>query len=83
MPSCYCKVLKHFLRGYDRHPENALEIATWLGPPSVEYVNYPGLKSSSYHELATKYLKRGFGGVLTFKIKGDAKLADPLYKEPI
>jgi len=65
----------------DRHVENAMEIATWLeSHPSVEYVNYPGLKSSSYHELATKYLKRGFGGVLTFKIKGDAKLADLFIK---
>lgn len=65
----------------DRHVQNALEIATWLeAHPSVEYVNYPGLKSSSYHELATKYLKRGFGGVLTFKIKGDAKLADLFIK---
>jgi len=65
----------------DRHVENAMEIATWLeSHPSVEYVNYPGLNSSSYHELATKYLKRGFGGVLTFKIKGDAKLADLFIK---
>jgi len=65
----------------DRHVENAMEIATWLeSHPSVEYVNYPGLKSSSYHELATKYLKRGFGGVLTFKIKGDARLADLFIK---
>jgi len=64
-----------------RHVENAMEIATWLeSHPSVEYVNYPGLKSSSYHELANKYLKRGFGGVLTFKIKGDAKLADLFIK---
>jgi O-acetylhomoserine (thiol)-lyase len=28
------------------------------------------LKSSPYHDLATKYLKRGFGGVLSFELKG-------------
>jgi O-acetylhomoserine (thiol)-lyase len=46
--------------------------------PEVEYVNYPGLKSSPYHDLAVKYLKRGFGGVLSFKLKGGSKDADNL-----
>ena len=55
-----------------RHVENALELATWLeAHPKVKLVNYPGLASSSYHELAKKYLKRGFGGVLSFELKGD------------
>ena len=63
----------------ERHVSNALELATWLEKhPAVEYVNYPGLKSSPYHALATKYLKRGFGGVLSFKLKGDAEKADKL-----
>nr|WP_297165426.1 O-acetylhomoserine aminocarboxypropyltransferase/cysteine synthase [uncultured Dysgonomonas sp.] len=63
----------------DRHVENALAIAEWLEKhPQVEYVNYPGLKSSQYHELAKKYLKKGFGGVLSFKIKGGAEKADKL-----
>lgn len=63
----------------DRHVQNALDIAKWLeAHPQVEYVNYPGLESSPYHQLAKKYLKRGFGGVLTFKIKGDAQKADKL-----
>ena len=61
----------------ERTVENALELATWLeAHPQVEYVNYPGLASSKYHNLATKYLKRGFGGVLSFKIKGDKTAAD-------
>jgi O-acetylhomoserine (thiol)-lyase len=61
----------------DRHVENTMKIAQWLeSHPQVEYVNYPGLKSSPYHQLALKYLKKGFGGVLTFKIKGNADLAD-------
>ena len=63
----------------DRHVENALAIAEWLEKhPQVEYVNYPGLKSSQYHELAKKYLKKGFGGVLSFKIKEGAEKADKL-----
>ena len=61
----------------ERHTQNALELATWLeNHPAVEYVNYPGLKSSPYHALANKYLKRGFGGVLSFKLKGEAEKAD-------
>ncbi len=63
----------------ERHVANAQALAEWLEQhPAVEYVNYPGLKSSKYHELAKKYLKKGFGGVLTFKLKGDAGLADKL-----
>ncbi|MEQ8534620.1 MAG: PLP-dependent transferase, partial [Imperialibacter sp.] len=55
----------------DRTVQNALELAQWLEKhPLVESVNYPGLASSKYHALAKKYLKRGFGGVLSFKIKG-------------
>src|SRR5688572_26131692 len=55
----------------DRHVENALILAEWLeNHPQVEYVWYPGLKSSPYHTLAKKYLKRGFGGILNFGIKG-------------
>lgn len=55
-----------------RHVENALELAKWLeAHPQVKSVNYPGLASSAYHELAKKYLKRGFGGVLSFELAGD------------
>jgi O-acetylhomoserine (thiol)-lyase len=59
-----------------RHVENALEIAKWLEQhPQVEKVNYPGLASSPHHELAKKYLRHGFGAVLTFDIKGDKENA--------
>lgn len=52
--------------------DNALEIAKWLeAHPKVQKVNYPGLVSSPYHALAKKYLRNGFGGVLSFEIKGD------------
>jgi O-acetylhomoserine/O-acetylserine sulfhydrylase len=54
-----------------RTVDNALEIAKWLeGHAQVSKVNYPGLESSPYHELGKKYLKNGFGGVLSFEIQG-------------
>lgn len=59
-----------------RHVDNALAIATWLeGHPQVELVNYPGLASSPYHSLAKKYLRNGFGGVLSFELKGSKETA--------
>lgn len=61
----------------ERHVENALALAKWLEKhPKIEYVNYPGLESSPYHTLAKKYLKNGFGGVISFKVKGEGKNAD-------
>ncbi len=60
-----------------RHVDNALELAKWLEKhPQVTSVNYPGLESSPYHKLAKKYLKNGFGGVLSFQIKGGKDTAD-------
>ncbi|HMQ07938.1 MAG TPA: O-acetylhomoserine aminocarboxypropyltransferase/cysteine synthase [Saprospiraceae bacterium] len=54
-----------------RTVENALELAHWLNiHPQVASVNYPGLESSPYHMLAKKYLKNGFGGVLSFNLQG-------------
>lgn len=59
-----------------RHVDNALELAKWLEQhPQVATVNYPGLASSPYHTLAKKYLKNGFGAVLSFEIKGDKQQA--------
>lgn len=61
----------------DRTVQNALALAQWLEQhEQVEFVNYPGLESSAYHDLAKKYLKRGFGGVFSFKVKGDSQAAD-------
>jgi len=63
----------------ERHIQNTQALAEWLEKhPKVEYVNYPGLKSSKYYELAKKYLTKGAGGVLTFKVKGDPANADKL-----
>jgi O-acetylhomoserine/O-acetylserine sulfhydrylase len=54
-----------------RSVDNALALAQWLEQhPHVESVNYPGLTSSTYHRLAKKYLRNGFGGVLSFTVKG-------------
>lgn len=59
-----------------RHVENALALATWLAShPAVAKVNYPGLTSSPYHANAKKYLRNGFGGVLSFELKGDKQNA--------
>lgn len=56
-----------------RHVDNALALAQWLeAHPRVAWVSYPGLASHPSHALAKKYLKNGFGGVLSFGIKGDA-----------
>ena len=43
-----------------------------------KWVNYPGLENSPFHALAKKYLKRGFGGVLSFSVKGGKEVADKL-----
>jgi O-acetylhomoserine/O-acetylserine sulfhydrylase len=60
-----------------RTVDNALQLAEWLqAQPQVEYVNYPGLKGNKYYELAKKYLRNGFGGVLSFKIKGGNEAAN-------
>jgi O-acetylhomoserine (thiol)-lyase len=55
----------------ERHSANALAVAKHLeGHSAVEWVNYPGLESSAYHELAKKQLSGGFGGLVTFGITG-------------
>ena len=54
-----------------RHSENALALAKWLAQDGrVEWVSYPGLESHPEHKNAARYLEGGFGGVLTFGVKG-------------
>jgi len=54
-----------------RHSENALAVARWLeSRPDVTWVNYPGLESHPSHKLAKRYLTGGFGGMVTFGVKG-------------
>ncbi|MBL9206978.1 MAG: O-acetylhomoserine aminocarboxypropyltransferase/cysteine synthase [Opitutaceae bacterium] len=51
--------------------ENAQQVAEWLSnEPKVEWVNYPGLRSSPNHEAGRKYLTGGFGGLVGFGVKG-------------
>ena len=55
----------------ERHAYNALKLAKWLeSNKNVSWVSYPGLESHPSHELAKKYLPRGFGGVLSFGVTG-------------
>jgi O-acetylhomoserine (thiol)-lyase len=56
--------------------DNALGLARWLREqPEVAWVNYPGLEDHPYHALAKQYLEHGFGGVLTFGVKGGYEVA--------
>ncbi len=55
----------------ERHCENAQKVAEYLqGHDKVSWVNYPGLSDSPYHETAKKYLRKGFGALVGFGIKG-------------
>jgi O-acetylhomoserine (thiol)-lyase len=50
-----------------KHSENALKLAAWLSTKKeVAWVNYPGLQTSRYNELAQKYLPKGQSGIVTF-----------------
>lgn len=55
----------------ERHSANALAVARFLEQhPHVSWVQYPGLESSPYYQLAQTYLPNGQGAILTFGIKG-------------
>ena len=59
-----------------KHSENALALAQWLQTQEqVAWVNYPGLASSEYKELADKYLPNGKSGIVTFGLKGGFEAA--------
>ncbi len=59
-----------------KHSENALKLAQWLeDQDEVAWVNYPGLASSRYHNLAKEYLPKGQNGVVTFGLKGGFEAA--------
>lgn len=56
----------------DKQCQNTLALAHWLEKhPKVESVSYPGLASHPDHARAQKYLQHGFGGVLSFVVKGE------------
>lgn len=56
-----------------RHVENTVKVVDFLtNHPQVTWVDYPGLKTNKYYELAQKYLPKGAGSIFTFGIKGGA-----------
>jgi len=60
----------------ERHSENAMAVATFLeSHPMVSWVRYPGLKNDKSYSVASKYLKKGYGGMIAFGIKGGYKAA--------
>ena len=60
----------------ERHCSNAQTVAEFLeNHPKVEWINYPGLKSNPYYELAQKYMPNGTCGVISFGVKGGRKEA--------
>jgi O-acetylhomoserine (thiol)-lyase len=60
----------------NQHSENALEIAQWLETQEeIAWVNYPGLASSKYSDLAKQYLPKGQSGIVTFGLKGGFEAA--------
>ncbi|WP_292890830.1 O-acetylhomoserine aminocarboxypropyltransferase/cysteine synthase family protein [Nonlabens sp.] len=60
----------------DKHSQNALQLAQWLqSKEEVEWVNYPGLATSDYHDLAIEYLPKGQSGIVTFGVKGGYEVA--------
>ncbi|CAM3959888.1 O-acetylhomoserine aminocarboxypropyltransferase/cysteine synthase family protein [Flavobacterium cucumis] len=65
-----------------KHSENALELAKWLQKRSeVAWVNYPGLISSKYYDLALEYLPEGQSGIVTFGLKGGYEAAKKVADE--
>ncbi|MBJ6366613.1 O-acetylhomoserine aminocarboxypropyltransferase/cysteine synthase family protein [Snuella sedimenti] len=65
-----------------KHSENALELAKWLdAQDEVAWVNYPGLESSEYKDLADKYLPEGQSGIVTFGAKGGFEAAKTIADE--
>ena len=57
----------------ERHSSNALAIARWLSEhPAVTWVYYPGLETDTYHEVASRVLRGGYGALVTFGVEGGA-----------
>lgn len=63
----------------ERHASNAITLAKWLQKnENVNWVSYPGLEDHPSHEAAKQYLQRGYGGVLSFGVKGGAAAGSQL-----
>ena len=65
----------------ERHCLNAQKVAEYLeANDKISWVNYPGLKSSKYYDLAKKYMPNGICGVVSFGIKGGRAAAEAFMK---
>jgi O-acetylhomoserine (thiol)-lyase len=65
-----------------KHSENALALAEWLEKQDqVVWVNYPGLKSNKYYDLAQEYLPEGQSGIITFGLQGGYEAAKQVVDE--
>ncbi|MBQ9071187.1 MAG: O-acetylhomoserine aminocarboxypropyltransferase/cysteine synthase [Clostridia bacterium] len=65
----------------ERHCLNAMKVAEFLeAHEKIAWVNYPGLKSNKYYELANKYMPNGTCGVVSFGIKGGRAAAEAFMK---
>ena len=66
----------------ERHCLNAQKVAEFLeSHEKISWVNYPGLKSNKYHEIANKYMPNGTCGVVSFGVKGGRAAAEKFMKE--
>ena len=65
----------------NKHNENALELANWLSDhDKIENVFYPGLNNHKGSEIAKKQMKKGFGGMISLRIKEGEETALEIVK---
>ena len=65
----------------ERHCLNAQKVAEYLeANENISWVNYPGLPSNKYYDLAQKYMPKGTCGVVSFGVKGGRKAAEKFMK---
>ncbi|MBQ4268052.1 MAG: PLP-dependent transferase, partial [Clostridia bacterium] len=66
----------------ERHCLNAQKVAEWLeSNDKIAWVNYPGLPSNKYYDLAKKLMPNGTCGVVSFGVKGGRKAAEAFMKK--
>ncbi|MBV7391661.1 O-acetylhomoserine aminocarboxypropyltransferase/cysteine synthase family protein [Enterococcus alishanensis] len=66
----------------ERHVENAQKVAEYLeNHPKVDWVNYPGLKSSKYYDLGQKYFPKGASAIFTFGVSGGSDAGKKLINQ--
>lgn len=64
-----------------RHSENALAVSRALAlDPNVEWVKYPGLENDKYYDIASRYFKGGYSGMVVFGVKGGRAKAEQFIK---